>query len=259
MDNAVALTSSRSLAVPTTFAERVRVMPARTKLKFGVGLAALAGVVVALSMNVGQGDYKVLYAGLSDKDGGAVVAQLATMNVPYKVQAGSGAIMVPAAAGARPAPEARHGRPAEGLGLGLRADGRGALRPDPVPGAPHLPARPRGRADALDHFAGRGPERPRPPRPAEPERVLSRAAKAERLGARQPAPGPHARPRPDRRHRPPGVVERARARPEGGQRARPERLAPHRQQRRRPVGRPRRAAAAVHQPDRGRFGSGSSS
>ena len=44
----------------------------------------------------GKGDYKVLYANLSDKDGGAVIAQLSTMNVPYKVQPG-GAIMVPAA------------------------------------------------------------------------------------------------------------------------------------------------------------------
>ena len=96
MDNAVALASPRPLAVQTTFAERLGAVPAGTKLKFGVGLAALAGIVVALSMNAGQGDYKVLYAGLSDKDGGAVVAQLATMNVPYKVQAGSGAIMVPA-------------------------------------------------------------------------------------------------------------------------------------------------------------------
>jgi flagellar M-ring protein FliF len=96
MDNAVALASKRLPAVPTTFTERVRLMPAATKFKFGAGLAVLAGIVVALSTNVGQGDYKVLYAGLSDKDGGAVVAQLATMNVPYKVQAGSGAIMVPA-------------------------------------------------------------------------------------------------------------------------------------------------------------------
>ena len=96
MDNAVALATARTIAVPATFAERVGAIPAGTKLKFGVGLAVLAGIVVALSMNVGQGDYKVLYAGLSDKDGGAVVAQLATMNVPYKVQAGSGAIMVPA-------------------------------------------------------------------------------------------------------------------------------------------------------------------
>ena len=48
-------------------------------------------------MNAGQSDYKVLYANLSDKDGGAVIAQLSTMNVPYKVQPGSDAIMVPAA------------------------------------------------------------------------------------------------------------------------------------------------------------------
>ncbi len=96
MDNAVALATSRPLAVPTTFAERIGLMPARTKFSFGIGVAALAGVIVALSMNVGTGDYKVLYAGLSDKDGGAVIAQLATMNVPYKVQPGSGAIMVPA-------------------------------------------------------------------------------------------------------------------------------------------------------------------
>jgi flagellar M-ring protein FliF len=33
---------------------------------------------------------------LSDKDGGAVVAQLAQMNVPYKYSEGGGAIMVPA-------------------------------------------------------------------------------------------------------------------------------------------------------------------
>ena len=36
-----------------------------------------------------------------------------------------------------------------------------ALRPDPVPGAADLPARPRRRADALDHLARRGAERAR--------------------------------------------------------------------------------------------------
>ncbi|MEO7114403.1 MAG: flagellar basal-body MS-ring/collar protein FliF [Caldimonas sp.] len=96
MDNAVALASPRPLAVPATFADRIGAIPASTKLKLGAGLAAIVGIVVALAMNAGTGDYKVLYAGLSDKDGGAVVAQLSTMNVPYKVQAGSGAIMVPA-------------------------------------------------------------------------------------------------------------------------------------------------------------------
>jgi flagellar M-ring protein FliF len=97
MDNAVALNSSLPMAVPATFASRVAAMPMRARLSAGVGLAALIGIGIALTMNAGQADYKVLYANLSDKDGGAVVAQLSTMNVPYKVQPGSNAIMVPAA------------------------------------------------------------------------------------------------------------------------------------------------------------------
>ena len=97
MDNAVALNSPLPMAVPATFAGRVAAMPLRAKLSAGIGLAALVGIGAALTMSASQGDYKVLYANLSDKDGGAVVAQLATMNVPYKVQPGSNAIMVPAA------------------------------------------------------------------------------------------------------------------------------------------------------------------
>ena len=186
--------------------------------------------------NAGHGDYKVLYANLSDKDGGAVIAQLSQMNVPYNACRGGSAILVPAAQVHDLRLKLAHRRPAQGLGLRLRADGQRPLRPDPVPGAPHLPARPRGRADALDRLAGRGAERARPPRAAEPERLLSRAAEAERLGAADAAPRPHARPRPDRRHRPPGVVERARAEPEGGERARPERHAADRQRRRRAPG-----------------------
>jgi len=96
MDNAVALNSSLPMAVPAGFAGRVAAMPARAKLSAGIGIAALIGIGLALAMNAGQSDYKVLYANLSDKDGGAVIAQLSTMNVPYKVQQGSGAIMVPA-------------------------------------------------------------------------------------------------------------------------------------------------------------------
>jgi flagellar M-ring protein FliF len=96
MDNAVALSSSLPMAMPASFSGRIRAMPARAKLSAGVGLAALAGVILALTMNASQGDFKVLYANLSDKDGGAVIAQLAQMNVPYRVTPGSGAILVPA-------------------------------------------------------------------------------------------------------------------------------------------------------------------
>jgi flagellar M-ring protein FliF len=60
-----------------------------------VGLAALAAVVFALSLWNSQGDYKVLYANLSDKDGGAIIAQLSQMNVPYRHADGGAAILVP--------------------------------------------------------------------------------------------------------------------------------------------------------------------
>ena len=42
-----------------------------------------------------QSDWKVLYVNLSDKDGGAVLAQLSQLNIPYK-NAEGGAIMVAA-------------------------------------------------------------------------------------------------------------------------------------------------------------------
>jgi flagellar M-ring protein FliF len=97
MDNAVALKSPLPMAVPASFFGRVQAMPARAKASAAIGVVALAGVVLALTMSASQGDYKVLYANLSDKDGGAVIAQLAQMNVPYRVAPGSGVIMVPAA------------------------------------------------------------------------------------------------------------------------------------------------------------------
>ncbi|MDQ6684946.1 MAG: flagellar M-ring protein FliF [Pseudomonadota bacterium] len=95
MDTAIALPAPLPSLIPATFAGRFKAMPARTKMTFAIGLAALVAVVVALSMNARDGDYKVLYANLSDKDGGAVIAQLAQMNVPYKVTPGNGAILVP--------------------------------------------------------------------------------------------------------------------------------------------------------------------
>jgi len=66
--------------------------------KFGLiggALALLAVLMLAFYMNR-QADWKVLYANLSDKDGGAVIAQLTQMNVPYKHAEGGQAILVPA-------------------------------------------------------------------------------------------------------------------------------------------------------------------
>ncbi|HEX7436858.1 MAG TPA: flagellar basal body M-ring protein FliF, partial [Caldimonas sp.] len=97
MDNAVALPSHLQDVSPASFAGRLAALPVRGKLSLGIGIAALAGVVLAMTMWNSHGDYKVLYANLADKDGGAVIAQLAQMNVPYRMSEGGAAILVPAA------------------------------------------------------------------------------------------------------------------------------------------------------------------
>jgi len=96
MDNQIALKSPNAVDVADGFGVRMAALPARSKIAFGAGIAALVGVVLAMTMWSSQGDYKVLYANLSDKDGGAIIAALSQMNVPYKYADGGGAILVPA-------------------------------------------------------------------------------------------------------------------------------------------------------------------
>lgn len=71
-------------------------IPAATKVKAGVGVIALGAVAVSAWLWSQQPDWKVLYNNLPDREGGAVIAQLVQMNVPYKYTEGGGAIMVPA-------------------------------------------------------------------------------------------------------------------------------------------------------------------
>ena len=97
MDNAVVTTQLLPLAQPSGFGGRIAALPTRGKLSLALGVAALAAVVLAMTLWSSKGDYKVLYANLSDKDGGAVIAQLSQMNVPYRMSEGGAAIMVPAA------------------------------------------------------------------------------------------------------------------------------------------------------------------
>ncbi len=102
MDNALTAPTAVTLEpVPVQpagqpgLAERLVALPARSKLGLGLGLAALVGVVLAMSLWSSQGDFRPVFTGLSDKDGGAVIAQLAQMQVPYRNEPG-GTILVPA-------------------------------------------------------------------------------------------------------------------------------------------------------------------
>ena len=91
-----ALATAVPLAVVAGPLDRLVAMPASAKMKLGIGLAGLVAVIVAIGLWSSQGDYRVLFANLPDKEGGAVVAQLATMQVPYKFAEGGTAILIPA-------------------------------------------------------------------------------------------------------------------------------------------------------------------
>lgn len=76
--------------------QRLAGLDRSARLRLGLGLVLLVGGVLAAVVFSRQPDYRVLFSNLSDKDGGAIVAQLSTMNVPYKYAEGGGAIMIPA-------------------------------------------------------------------------------------------------------------------------------------------------------------------
>ncbi len=96
MDNPIALKNPTAVVPADGLGTRLAALPPRSKLALGGGLAALVGVALAMTLWSSQGDYKVLYANLSDKDGGAIITQLTQMNVPYRHADGGTAILVPA-------------------------------------------------------------------------------------------------------------------------------------------------------------------
>ncbi len=65
-------------------------------VRLAIGVALFVVIAIAGLMMGRQADWRVLYANLSDKDGGAIIAQLSQMNVPYKHAEGGHAILVPA-------------------------------------------------------------------------------------------------------------------------------------------------------------------
>src|SRR5262245_28282342 len=90
------------------FLERLRAQP---KLPMIVGGAALVAAAAAFTLWNHGPEYKVLYTNVSDRDGGAIIASLQQMNVPYKFAEGGGAILIPG----DKVPEARLKLAAQGL------------------------------------------------------------------------------------------------------------------------------------------------
>ena len=93
------------------FLQQLRANP-RLPLMIGASFAGAA--IAAMWMWSRQPDYSVLYSNLSDRDGGAIIASLQQMNIPYKFAGGGGALLVEA----NKVPEARLKLAAQGLPKG---------------------------------------------------------------------------------------------------------------------------------------------
>lgn len=65
-------------------------------IALGAGIALAVGIMAAVFMwSMKTSDYRVLLSNYSDRDGGAIVAALSTMAVPYKFSEDGGTILVP--------------------------------------------------------------------------------------------------------------------------------------------------------------------
>jgi flagellar M-ring protein FliF len=64
-------------------------------LLLALGIAAVVAVMTAFWLWSQEPKYRVLFSNFSDKDGGAIVAALEQMNIPYKIMESGAAIMVP--------------------------------------------------------------------------------------------------------------------------------------------------------------------
>ena len=85
---------SATIATPglSNFAQSVN----GRRLFLSLGIAAAIAIMAGIWMWSQKPDYRVLFSNFNDRDGGAIVAVLQQMNVPYKYSDGGGAIMVPA-------------------------------------------------------------------------------------------------------------------------------------------------------------------
>lgn len=96
---------------PTPWLAQLRANPG---LPLIIGASAAVAVIAALWLWSRTPDYGVLYSNLSDRDGGAIIASLQQMNIPYKFSAGGGALLVQA----NKVPEARLRLASQGLPKG---------------------------------------------------------------------------------------------------------------------------------------------
>lgn len=67
------------------------------KILLMIAIAAVIAVIVASNSWLKQSDYRVLFSNISERDGGAIIASLEQLNIPYRFSDSGGAILIPSA------------------------------------------------------------------------------------------------------------------------------------------------------------------
>lgn len=83
-----------TLAAGTDALPFLQQLRANPRLPLIIGASFAVAIIAAMWIWSRQPDYGVLYSNLSDRDGGAIIALLQQMNVPYKFSEGGGVLLV---------------------------------------------------------------------------------------------------------------------------------------------------------------------
>lgn len=90
------MADASAIPLNPTLTQRMAALDQGQRMRLALGIVLFVAIgVIGLVMGR-QAEWRVLYANLADKDGGAIIAQLSQMNVPYKHAEGGNAILVPA-------------------------------------------------------------------------------------------------------------------------------------------------------------------
>ncbi|MBS1230284.1 MAG: flagellar M-ring protein FliF [Proteobacteria bacterium] len=86
---------------PDNLTDRLRNALARLnnqqKIILMVAIAAVIAILVASNSWLKQSDYRILFSNISERDGGAIIAALEQLNIPYRFSESGGAILIPSA------------------------------------------------------------------------------------------------------------------------------------------------------------------
>ena len=99
----MAATGTPSQVAPSAenLTERLRFAMSRLsnqqKILLMIAVAAIVALLVASNTWLKQADYRILFSNISERDGGAIIAALDQMNIPYQFNESGGAILIPGA------------------------------------------------------------------------------------------------------------------------------------------------------------------